>query len=240
MRRFGARFPRDLPFGSKTRQIKAHDSLLGVARHVDSPVGMLMPRVFSTLRACLGSSLPERIFAFCLSGCSMAAGPRYYRMMRDKKHVGFQLRPSGETHLGREIEEILERYRRPGQLGRANAVYLAETPEFASLGLQYDEGFIHVVEADGEVQRRDQAWLRELQFRHPTNQELAQRLARSIKAIRQEFEALSDQELCESYFSGRLSLNPVVEVLAPIGIVVGHRTAGPTRVRRRGLLSLLK
>jgi hypothetical protein len=50
---------------------------------------------------------------------------------------------------------------------------------------------------------------------------------------------MSDQELCESYFSGRQSSRPTVEVVAPSGIVVGHLSQEPTRVRRRGFLSLL-
>ena len=87
--------------------------------------------------------------------------------MRDRSPVGFHLQPSGELHLGATIEELLERYRRPGRLSRGHAVHLAETPEFASLGIPYNEGFVHVVEVEGEAQRRDQAWLRELQFRYP-------------------------------------------------------------------------
>jgi hypothetical protein len=76
-------------------------------------------------------------------------------MMRERRPVGFHLRPSGELYLGGTVEGLLEQYRRPAQLSRASAVYLAETPEFASLGIPYVEGFVHVIDAEGEVQRRD-------------------------------------------------------------------------------------
>jgi hypothetical protein len=169
----------------------------------------------------------------------MSGRPRYYRMMRDRRPVGFHLRPSGELHLGETVEGLLERYRRPDRLSRANAVYLAETPEFASLGIPYAQGFVHVVEAEGEVQRRDQSWLRELQFRHHRNRQLIGRLSPRIMLARREFEEMSDQELCESYSSGRQSSRPTVEVVASGGIVVGHQSQEPTRVRRPGILSLL-
>ena len=127
---------------------------------------------------------------------------RYFRMMRTKKPVGFRLKPKGGPHIDPQIEAMLEKYRKDGQISRAEAVYFAETPEFSSLGISYDEGFIHVVETPGEPQRRDQAWLRELQLRHHKNRELVRRLPPQTKAARKEFKDMSDQTLCESYFSG--------------------------------------
>jgi hypothetical protein len=100
-------------------------------------------------------------------------------------------------------------------------------------------GFVHVVEAEGEVQRRDQSWLRELQFRHHRNRELISRLPSQVTLARREFEEMSDQQLCESYFSGRQSSQPTVEVVAPGGIVISHQSLEPILVRRRGFLSLL-
>ncbi len=169
----------------------------------------------------------------------MSSGRPYYRMMRERRPIDFHLRPSGELHLGETVEGLLEQYRRPDQLSRANSVYLAETPEFASLGIPYVQGFVHVVEAEGEVQRRDQSWLRELQFRHHRNRELVSRLHSQVALGRREFEEMSDQQLCESYFLGRQSSQPTVEVVAPGGTVVSHQSQEPILVRRRGFLSLL-
>jgi hypothetical protein len=156
----------------------------------------------------------------------------YYRMMKTKHPIGFKLEPKGEPHIDPDVEAILAKHRRDGQIDRANAVYFAETPEFSSLGIPYDEGFIHIVEPVGETQRRDQAWLGELQLRHHKNQELIRRQSAPLRARREEFEGRSDQVLCENYFSGVLSSNPVIEVVATSATVVGYHSEILVRVRK--------
>jgi hypothetical protein len=155
----------------------------------------------------------------------------YYRMMKMRHPVGSKLEPKGGPHIDPEVEAILARYRRDGQIDRAHAIYFAETPEFSSLGISYDVGFIHIVEPVGETQRRDQSWLRELQLRHHKNPDFINRLSSAVKAGRKEFDGMSDQVVCENYFTGVLSSKPVIEVVANEATVVGHHSETPVRVR---------
>jgi hypothetical protein len=141
------------------------------------------------------------------------------------------LKPKGWPYLAPDVEAMLSNYRKEGQIDRAGAIYLAEAPQFSALGIPYDEGFIHIVEPAGETQRRDQAWLGELQLRHHKKEELLRRLSAPTKARRKEFDGMSDQVLCENYFSGAMSNNPVVEVVATGGTVVGYHSETPVRVR---------
>jgi hypothetical protein len=162
----------------------------------------------------------------------MTAPRFYYCMMQTKQPVGFKLQKKGGPHIAPDVEAILARHRKDGQIDRAEAVYFAETPEFSALGITYDEGFIHIVEPVGETQRRDQAWLGELQLRHHKNHELIRRLSAPVRVRRKEFDGVSDQVLCENYFSGVLSSNPVIEVVATGATVAGYHLETPVRVRK--------
>jgi hypothetical protein len=163
----------------------------------------------------------------------MTAPRPYYRMMKTKRPIGFKLEPKGGPHTDPAVEAILARYRKDGQIDRAAGVYFAETPDFSSLGIPYDKGFIHIVEPIGEPQRRDQAWLGEIQLRHHKNAQLISRLSAQTRARRREFDEMSDQVLWENYFAGVLSRNPTIEVVGTGARVVGHHSETPVRVRRR-------
>jgi hypothetical protein len=156
----------------------------------------------------------------------------YYRMMKEKHAIGCKLQPSG-PHIDPDVEAILAKHRKGDRIDRATAVYLAEKPEFSALGISYDVGFIHIVEPIGEIQRRDQAWLGELQWRHEKRGHLKQFSEKPlIGARRKEFERMSDEGLCESYFSGAMSRNPAIEIVVIGGTVTGYHSETPVRVRR--------
>jgi hypothetical protein len=117
-------------------------------------------------------------------------------------------------------------------------MFFAETPEFANLGVQYDVGYIHFIEPVGDVQRHDQAWLGELQLRHHKNKEMVRRMDAANRTRRKEFEGMTDRVLCENYFSGALSENPSIEVVAKGATVTGYYSEEPVRVRPSGLLDM--
>jgi hypothetical protein len=48
---------------------------------------------------------------------------RYFRVMNTKKTVGFRLKPKGGPHIDPQIEAMLEKYRKDGQISRAEAAY---------------------------------------------------------------------------------------------------------------------
>jgi hypothetical protein len=138
-------------------------------------------------------------------------------MMREKKELGERIEARGGFHVDPKVEQFVESRQKPNQLDRSKAVYFRDDDkDFSSLGLPYDEGFVHVVEPIGTVERRDVSWLGELQKRMHNNPMVQNAGAEN----RREFAGLSNEELADNYLSGVLSNSPVLEYLAEAVTVV--------------------
>lgn len=157
----------------------------------------------------------------------------FYHMSPKKLELFTVLRPSGKPHLDPAIEKLLESRRPNSSIPRSEAVYLSETVEASRHGLPYDEGYVHLVEPIGEVQRRDNNWIGQLQVRHHVNPRLARLKDKRLNH-------LSDEEIASKYFAGEASPNPNWEVVAKSAKVMGIVGDHPVQVRKGSLDKRLK
>jgi hypothetical protein len=160
------------------------------------------------------------------------AGPKYYHMSASKLKIGCELKPKGGAHVSEEVEEILARRRPDGSIARSNAVYLSETEKVSQFGLKYDRGYMHTVEPNGVVQKRDTKWVSELQMRHHAN-------ARIARLADQKLADFSDEDIADKYYAGEASSNPVWEFLAE-GAIVEAVSERPTQIRDKNADLLAK
>jgi hypothetical protein len=157
----------------------------------------------------------------------------FYHMSPKKLELFAVLRPSDKPHLDPAIEKLLECHRPNSSISRSEAVYLSETEEASRHGLPYDEGYVHLVEAIGEVQRRDNYWIGQLQARHHPNPRLARLKDKSL-------DHLSDEGIASRYFAGEASRKPNWEIVARSAKVKSLVCDHAVQVRKGSLYRLLK
>lgn len=143
----------------------------------------------------------------------------YHRIARHQKQKGHIFVPTGSLPLEREtpeIEETLERNRPKHCLRRDNCVYMREDRDFSRMGLSYDEGYVHQVEATELVEQRDVTWIGYLQLLLNQNPQI-----RAVsEAQRNSRHGLTNDELAQRYWHGILSPTPHLEYVTSRAKVV--------------------
>jgi hypothetical protein len=132
---------------------------------------------------------------------------RYYRISEKKYAKGEIIQGRGKKPLADKeplVEHILDNRRPADSPGRGDSVYMREEREFSSVGVTFDEGYIHEVEPIGKVEKRDLNWVGVLQRRHHKNERLRT----------DGFPLLSDSDIADKYWSGEASDNPSWEWVA--------------------------
>jgi hypothetical protein len=151
----------------------------------------------------------------------------YYRIA-DKKYAEDDImKGQGKRPLeGGEplVEELLEQQRPADCPDRGDSVYMREEREFSTMGLSYDEGYVHKVEPIGKVHRRDVAWIGVIQRRHHKDKRLR----------KDSCPELSDAQLAEKYWKGEASKTPMWEWIAKEAKVIEVEST-PARVRAKSL-----
>jgi hypothetical protein len=148
-----------------------------------------------------------------------------YHFSRQIVPVGEELRAKDGPHLPPMIEQMLEATRPRGKIGRAEAVFVVAIPDFTRFGLPFDQGYIHIVEAIGQVDKHDVSWIGTLQLRHhPSKDPMLKKFSLSNSS-------LSDDELCLSYWEGRAGKSPAWEYLARRATVLELYWAHPVEKR---------
>ena len=161
------------------------------------------------------------------SAVQMSQTPKsqtFYRMAVDRHPVGYPFKATGRKYLGDEIEALIEAHKPAEFLSRAAATYLSASEDVSRMGLDYDEGYLHVVEPVGLVERRDAAWLGELQRRLPIS---------AVHAVLPKDERLArftNDEIAKNYVTGKPTLEPHWEHLASEAIVTAVDET-PRRIR---------
>ena len=163
----------------------------------------------------------------------MAQEKILYHMSPNKLELFTVLSPPGKPPLNSTIEELLDRHRPNSSIPRSEAVYLSETVEASRHGLPYDEGYVHLVEPIGEVQRRDNYWIGQLQLRYHPNSRLARLKDKTL-------DHLSDEEIVIRYFAGEASPNPNWEIVARSAKVMSLVSDHPLQFRKGSLDKRLK
>jgi hypothetical protein len=123
------------------------------------------------------------------------------------------MKGSGSRPLeGKEplVEEILEQQRPPDCPDRGDSVYMREEREFSTVGVPYDEGYVHTVVPIGRVDKRDLAWIGVIQLRQQRNEQLRKNL----------YPKLSNARVADKYWSGEASDKPLWEWVAKEAKVV--------------------
>jgi hypothetical protein len=131
----------------------------------------------------------------------------YYRISKRKYAKGDIIRGRGKRPLEDKepfVEKILEQRRPVDCPDRGDSVYMREEREFSTVGVTYNEGYVHEVEPIGRVDKRDLAWIGVIQRRHHKNELLR----------KNEYPTLSDTEIANKYWSGEASDNPLWEWVA--------------------------
>jgi hypothetical protein len=131
----------------------------------------------------------------------------YYRIAKKKYAKNEIMRGRGRRPLGDKeplVEQILARRRPADCPDRGDSVYMRVEREFSTVGVTYDEGYVHEVEPIGKVDKRDLAWIGAIQMRYHKNQRLR----------KNEYPELSDDEIADRYWSGEASDKPLWEWVA--------------------------
>lgn len=135
----------------------------------------------------------------------------YFHMSKKKLKVGTKLCARGGPRVDPTVEGIIEGRRKPQQIKRSDAIFVAETKDVSRLGLPFDHGYLLTVEPDGRIERRDANWIGELQRRHKP--------PRGVKpdpGLKQ----LTDETIADKYLAGKMSPSPAPEVLCDSATVV--------------------
>ncbi len=143
-------------------------------------------------------------------------GKMYNRLAREVHPVGHIFTGNGKLPLARyaEVEDALARNRPVASPPRSDCVYMKEDLDFSSVGVDYEEGYVHKVEPKGDVERRDIYWVGVL----------VKRYAKS-RMMRKEIEPhLSDDDVAQRYWGGTASPSPTWEFIAKEATVVGVNT----------------
>lgn len=99
------------------------------------------------------------------------------------------------------IEDILAGRRPHHCADRGDSIYMREEREFSTVGVTFDNGYVHTVEPIGKVDKRDLAWIGVLQRRHHKNE----RVRKNVHP------ALSDDDVADRYWNGEASDRPLWE-----------------------------
>jgi hypothetical protein len=142
----------------------------------------------------------------------------YFHFSAQQLDVGFTLKPTGKSHLGNEVEAILNQYKPNDALSRAKAVFLRCDQEFGRTGTTFDSGYILRVEPLGDVTRHDEVWLGLLKNRYHHNRRFRGAATQS---------PLTDEQICSNYWLGVASSNPYWEILTSQARVVEQITPRP-------------
>jgi hypothetical protein len=152
----------------------------------------------------------------------------YYRIAEKKYSKDDVMKGSGRRPLeGKEpvVEEILKQQRPPDCPDRADSVYMRQEREFSTVGIPYDEGYVHTVAPIGRIDKRDLTWIGVIQLRHHRNEKLRKNLSPK----------LSDAQIADKYWSGEASDKPSWEWVAKEAKVVDVEE-DRSRIRRRSPL----
>jgi hypothetical protein len=131
----------------------------------------------------------------------------YYRIAEKKCAKDDIMKGPGKRPLADKeplVETILEGRRPADCPDRGDSVYMREEREFSTVGVPFDEGYVHTVEPIGKVDKRDLAWIGVIQRRHHKNQRLR----------KNEYPTLSDNDVADRYWSGEASDKPLWEWVA--------------------------
>jgi hypothetical protein len=133
--------------------------------------------------------------------------PKTYFHIAERSAKGDVMQGRNERPLAAKeplVEEILESRRPSLCLDRGDCVYMREEREFSTVGVPFDEGYVHEVEPIGKVDKRDNKWIGVLQLRHHKNERLRKNRCHP----------LSDDDLADKYWSGEASDKPSWEWVA--------------------------
>ena len=128
----------------------------------------------------------------------------YKRIEKDKRPVGEVITRSGAPPLEKDyaaVETILESRRPSRCLSRSESVNMREDRDFSLMGIDFDSGYVHLVEPLGPVEARDVKWIGALQARYP----------KGGLTLRDKYCGVSDDELADRYWRGERSAEPSVE-----------------------------
>ena len=152
----------------------------------------------------------------------------YYRIAEKKCAKDDLMKGRGERPLADKepmVEGILESRRPPECPDRGDSVYMREEREFSTVGVTFDEGYVHKVEPIGKVDKRDLAWIGVLQRRHHRDERLR----------KNNYSPLSDNNVADNYWSGEASDKPSWEWVAKEAKVIDV-DGGSSRVRTKSPL----
>lgn len=124
----------------------------------------------------------------------------YNRISAIQYPVGHLFEGSGAAPLiGRfeKVEVILERRRPAAKPARAESVYMREGRDFKTVGVTFDNGYVHELVPNSEVERRDLYWIGVLQSRYFPDE----RFRSDREPTR------SDDDVADLYWSGEPSEN---------------------------------
>jgi hypothetical protein len=140
----------------------------------------------------------------------------YNRIEEARRVVDDIIARCGPPPLERDyatVECILERRRPDKCLPRSESVNMREDRDFSMMGIDaFDSGYIHQLKPLGTVEERDVKWIGALQVRHPKP---------NIRInCPDKYEGVSDNDLADWYWCGKLSDIPSVEYVTEKARVV--------------------
>ena len=147
----------------------------------------------------------------------------YYRIAERKYTKDKIMKGRGDRPLANNfpaVEAILESRRPSESLDRGDSVYMREDRDFNSVGVTFDEGYIHQIEPLGKVDKRDLTWIGVLQRRNHKDTWLR----------KNSYPLLSDVDVADNYWSGKASDNPSWEWITKEARVL-EVDSGSSRVR---------
>jgi hypothetical protein len=140
---------------------------------------------------------------------------QFFHMSANIYTAGDEIRGNGRDKVDARIEDELEARRPDDALSRRDAVYCLESTDFTVCGV-VEPGYIYRVEPSGEPQRRDFAWIGEMQkallrIKYPQYKEMNKYPDWNADLI---------EKCCSGYWSGAATQTPGWEFLAPSCTVV--------------------
>ena len=118
-----------------------------------------------------------------------------FHMSKTRLPIGTILECRGFPFVEIKVEEILSNVRPNNCIGRESSIFMSASRDACKKGLIFDEGYLHVVEPIGRVEKRDINWIKELQLRHHRNSIFHKKVDPALKNI-------SDEEIANRYWQG--------------------------------------
>lgn len=139
----------------------------------------------------------------------------FFHMSSNAYSAGEVIRGNGRDKVDPHIEDELEARRPDNALSRRDAVYCLESTDFTICGV-VSPGYIYRVEPSGASQRRDFAWIGEMQkallrMKYPQYAEMKKY---------PEWNADLIEKCCSRYWSGEATQSPSWEFLMPSCTVI--------------------